>query len=118
MEKINFHFFISTYLIYFQANQAGSSSAMEFLGHQKAFHFLLSQTQMIITTFISDRHSTIAKWMRESRPAVCAQDGKPAITPITHLYDRWHVAKCKLLYVSENMVTIITIDFRLGYGNR
>lgn len=43
-----------------QANQAGSSSNMEVLGHQKALAFLLG-TGMVIKAFISDRHLTITK---------------------------------------------------------
>jgi hypothetical protein len=45
---------------------------MEFLGRQKAFSFLLS-TGMIITTFVSDRHSSIAKWMREECTKLCKE---------------------------------------------
>ena len=40
---------------------------MEFLGHQKAFAFLLG-TGILIKSFISDRHQSIAKWMREDCP--------------------------------------------------
>ncbi|KAK3727224.1 hypothetical protein QZH41_020361, partial [Actinostola sp. cb2023] len=49
------------------ANQCGASSKMEFEGHQQAFTFLLA-TDMIIKTFISDRHKSIAKWMRVECP--------------------------------------------------
>jgi hypothetical protein len=45
---------------------------MEFLGHQKAFSFLLS-TGMIITTFVSDRHASIAKWMWEECTKLCKE---------------------------------------------
>jgi hypothetical protein len=45
---------------------------MEFLGHQKAFSFLLS-TGIIITTFVSDRHASIAKWMREECTKLCKE---------------------------------------------
>jgi len=40
---------------------------MEFLAFQKAFTFLLGTT-MVIKSFISDRHTSIAKWMREESP--------------------------------------------------
>ena len=68
--------FISVQLI--QANQAGSSSGMEFLAFQKAFTFLLG-TGMIIKSFISDRHTSIAKWMREDCPRHCREIGKPVV---------------------------------------
>ncbi|XP_046864077.1 uncharacterized protein LOC124457998 [Xenia sp. Carnegie-2017] len=62
---------------------------MEALGHQKALSFLLT-TGLIITTFVSDRHATIAKWMRETCPKLCKELGKPAIQ---HFYDLWHIGK-------------------------
>ncbi|XP_046861503.1 uncharacterized protein LOC124454796 [Xenia sp. Carnegie-2017] len=77
------------HLVVVQANQAGSSSAMEALGHQKAMSFLLT-TGLIITTFVSDRHATIAKWMRETCPKLCKELGKPVIQ---HFYDLWHIGK-------------------------
>ena len=50
--------------------EAGSSTAMEALGHKKALTFLLT-TRMVITTFVSDRHASIAKCMRETCPKIC-----------------------------------------------
>lgn len=76
-----------------QANEAGSSSAMEFMGHQQAFAFLLG-TGMLITAFISDRHSQIARWMRVECPKKCKEIGKPVIA---HFFDLWHIGKSKLL---------------------
>ena len=67
-----------------QANQAGSSSAMEFIGHQKAFAFLLG-TAMIIKAFISDRHSPIVKWMRVECPKKCKELGEPLIDHLFYL---------------------------------
>ena len=64
---------------------------MEFLGHQKAFAFLFT-TGMVIKAFISDRHTGIAKWMREDCPKKCKELGKPVID---HFYDLWHIAKSK-----------------------
>ena len=64
---------------------------MEFLGFQQALSFLLS-TDMVITSFISNRHAGIAKWMREECPKHCKQLGK---STIDHYYDCWHVAKSK-----------------------
>ncbi|KAK3744265.1 hypothetical protein QZH41_019935 [Actinostola sp. cb2023] len=71
------------------ANQCGSSSAMEFEGHQQAFTFLLA-TDMVIKTFISDRHMSIGKWMRVDCPKKCKDLGKPVID---HFFDLWHIGK-------------------------
>ena len=56
---------------------------MEFLGHQKALAFLLG-TRMVIKSFISDRHQSIAKRMREECPKKCRELGKPLID---HFFD-------------------------------
>ncbi|KAK3749144.1 hypothetical protein QZH41_009825, partial [Actinostola sp. cb2023] len=76
-------------IVLVQANEAGSSNEMEFIGHQRAFGFLLS-TGMIITSFISDRHASIGKWMREQCPLNCKALGKRVIL---HFFDLWHIAK-------------------------
>jgi len=82
-------------LLYHQANEAGSSSKMEFLGHQRAFAFLLG-TGLIIKSFISDRHTSITKWMREDCPRKCKELGKPVID---HFFDLWHIGKSnQILY--------------------
>ena len=75
-----------------QANQAGNSSAMEFMGFQQALAFLLGTT-MLVKAFISDRHSQIAKWMRVECPQKCKDLGKPVID---HFFDLWHIGKSKL----------------------
>ena len=64
---------------------------MEFLAFQKAFTFVLG-SGMIIKSFISDRHASIAKWMREECPKKCKDLGKPIID---HFFDLWHIAKSK-----------------------
>ena len=51
---------------------------MEALGHQKAIKFLLS-TGLIITAFISDRHASITKCIREVHQKMCKTLGKPVI---------------------------------------
>ncbi|XP_015776536.1 PREDICTED: uncharacterized protein LOC107354556 [Acropora digitifera] len=79
------------HLVLVQANQAGSSTAMEFLAFQKAFTFMLG-SGIIIKSFISDRHASIAKWMREECPNRCKDLGKPIID---HFFDLWHIAKSK-----------------------
>ncbi|XP_067047191.1 uncharacterized protein [Acropora muricata] len=79
------------HIVLVQANEAGSSSNMEFIGHQKAFLYLLT-TGMIIRAFISDRHSAISKWMRVDCPKKCQELGKPVVD---HFYDLWHIGKSK-----------------------
>ena len=64
---------------------------MEAFGYQKAMQFLLS-TGLIVTAFISDRHATITKWMREVCPKICKTMGKPVIK---HFFDLWHNGKSK-----------------------
>lgn len=64
---------------------------MEFLAFQKAFTFLLG-TEMIIKSLISDRHASIAKWMREDCVTKCNDLGKPVVQ---HFFDIWHIAKSK-----------------------
>ena len=82
-----------------QANQAGSSSGMEFMAFQEAFTFLLG-TGMIIKSFISDRHTSIAKWMREDCPKKCRELGKPVVQ---HFFDIWHIGKSKARMSCKNM---------------
>ena len=86
------HINLFLYIKKIQANEAGSSSGMEFLAFQKAFTFLLGTT-MVIKSFISDRHTSIAKWMREECPKKCSELGKPVIK---HYFDLWHIGKSKL----------------------
>jgi len=62
---------------------------MEFLGFKEAFTFLLG-TGMIIKSFVSDRHTSIAKWMREDCPKKCEELGKPVAQ---HFFDIWHIGK-------------------------
>lgn len=63
-----------------QRNQAGNSPAMEFLGFQSCMDFLLG-CGVVISTFISDRHTQIASHM------------KTVLKNITHYFDLWHLKK-------------------------
>lgn len=63
-----------------QANQAGSSAAMELEGCKLCFQYL-QKVGLTIKVFVSDRHRGIAKWVRECNPSV------------KHFFDQWHVAK-------------------------
>ena len=69
---------------YFQRNQAGSSPAMEFMGFKQCMDYLLG-CGVLITTFISDHHTTIASHM------------KKVLTKIVHYFYIWHLKKSKLL---------------------
>lgn len=64
----------------FQANQVGSSTAMELEGCKLCFQYLM-KVGLAIKVFVSDRHRGIAKWIREKQPTV------------KHYFDQWHVAK-------------------------
>ncbi|XP_073249850.1 uncharacterized protein [Porites lutea] len=63
-----------------QRNEAGNSTGMEFMAFQHCMDFLLAYG-LLITTFISDRHSTIASHM------------KNVLTNIVHYFDIWHLKK-------------------------
>ena len=85
---------------------------MEFFAHQKAFAFLLG-TGMIIKSFISDRHLSIAKWMRQECPKKCQELGKPVIH---HFFDLWHIGKSnefKILLYTLN----ISFDLNLHWSH-
>ncbi|KAK3741189.1 hypothetical protein QZH41_012632 [Actinostola sp. cb2023] len=63
-----------------QRNEAGNSGAMEMVGFKRSLSYLLG-CGLVISTFISDRHSSIAKYMREQ------------MTGITHYFDLLHLKK-------------------------
>ena len=67
-------------LNFWPRNQAGSSSAMEFIGIQKCIDFLLG-CGLVITAFISDWHTQITSHM------------KNVLTHIKHYFDHWHLKK-------------------------
>ncbi|KAK2549281.1 hypothetical protein P5673_030269 [Acropora cervicornis] len=75
-----------------QANEADSSTGMEFLDFQKAFTFLLGTT-IVIESFISNCYTSIAEWMREECPNKCSELGKPVIK---HQFELLHKGKRKL----------------------
>jgi hypothetical protein len=63
-----------------QKNEAGSSNACELVGLQRTFAKLGAEN---IASLVTDRHRSIAKFLREEQPNV------------KHRFDLWHVAKCK-----------------------
>ena len=70
-------------LILVKRNQAGSSPAMEFMAFKECMNYLIGYG-LVITTFISDRHVSIASHM------------KKVLTRITHYFHIWHLKKSKL----------------------
>ncbi|XP_022803592.1 uncharacterized protein LOC111340932 [Stylophora pistillata] len=83
---------------------------MEFLAFQKAFTFLFG-TAMIIKSFISDRHSSIAKWMKEDCLTRCREIGKPAVQ---HFFDSWHIAKTKVDDEGKPILHVKYLKFKEG----
>ena len=72
---------------------------MEIEGLKRALNSIgYEHVKMIVT----DRHLQIAAWLRDFQP----------VQHIVHLFDVWHVAKCKLLMKSifdYNMFLLINI---------
>lgn len=74
------HFLMFTIISHTQANQTGSSNAMELEGAKRCVDYL-NRAAVNISVFITDRHTSIAKWMSTEHKH------------ILHLYDLWHVCK-------------------------
>lgn len=55
---------------------------MEFMGFKSCMEFLIGYG-LLITAFVSDRHVSIAAYMKKS------------LTAITHYFDIWHLKKSK-----------------------
>lgn len=80
---------------------------MELFGAKRCFEFL-KNSGLKINTFISDRHRSIAKWIRDSEPET------------THFHDFWHVAKSitkKLLAASKERGNEIISAWMKGIKN-
>ena len=75
------------FLLYQQRNQAGSSPAMEFMGFKACMDYLIGYG-LLLTAFVSDRHVSIAAYMRKS------------LTNITHYFDIWHLKKRKVMHAT------------------
>ena len=63
-----------------QANEVGSSNAMELEGAKRSFNFL-NESDLKMDIFISDRHKGIAKWIKTKQKGT------------KHYNDIWHVNK-------------------------
>ena len=68
------------YFVILQANEVGSSNAMELEGAKRSFNFLKG-SGLKMDIFISDRHKGIAKWIRSKQKET------------KHFNDIWHVNK-------------------------
>ena len=80
---------------------------MELEGAKRSFTFL-QHMGLSISTFISDRHRGIAKWIRQSQPQT------------THLFDIWHVARSiskKLQKASQEKGCELLKDWMRGVKN-
>ena len=94
-------------MLYLQANQVKSSNEME-LSSAKACFAFIKHAGLNIRTFISDRHKSIAKWIREQEPNT------------QHDYDIWHVAQSvtkKLLKAGKESGCEIIIKWQKAIKN-
>lgn len=94
-------------MFFSQANETGGSNQMELEGAKRCFAFLKT-AGVPINTFVSDRHSGIAKWMREHQ-----QDTK-------HYSDIWHLARSvakKMLKASKVKGCEIILHWIKGVRN-
>ncbi|CAB3988543.1 Hypothetical predicted protein [Paramuricea clavata] len=73
---------LSTYFRNQRRNEAGSGPAMEYLAFQNCMGFL-SGCQLVMSTFVSDRHGSISKHM------------KTKLANLKHYFDLWHLKKSK-----------------------
>ena len=64
----------------FQKNEVASSTVMEYGAFQQCMDFRMGHS-LDISTFVSDRHVSVAKHMTEKH------------TNITHYLDLWHLKK-------------------------
>jgi solute carrier family 8 (sodium/calcium exchanger) len=89
-----------------QANQSGSSNAMELDGAKQCFKFI-TEKGLKVSSFISDRHLGVAKWICETHPDV------------QHYNDLWHVNKSlkkKLFDASNRHLYWCARSTRQGFG--
>ena len=63
---------------------------MEFLAFQNCMGFL-SACEVVMSTFISDRHGAITKYM------------KTKLNSVKHYFDLWHLKKSKCQWYSKIM---------------
>ncbi|KAK3721668.1 hypothetical protein QZH41_013818, partial [Actinostola sp. cb2023] len=78
-----------------QRNQVGNSPAMEFESFKQSMEYLIGYG-ILINTFISDRHVSIASHM------------KKVVTNIVHYFDIWHLKKSSEVY--DRVCKVLTTD--------
>lgn len=71
-----------------QSNEAGSSNNCELVGFQRAVDFLTRTNDVTLATIVTDRHLSIAKYIREHIIPF-----NPQCAHMKHYNDVWHVAK-------------------------
>lgn len=64
-----------------QSNEVQNSYAMELEGLRRSLNYLTCENNIRVTDLVTDRHSSVKKYMREEQPN------------IRHWFDVWHVAK-------------------------
>ena len=74
-----------------QSNEVGSSHAMELEGLKRGLEWVIDTNDMTVTDLVTDRHSSVKKYMREENPH------------INHWFDVWHVAKGMLLFLTSTV---------------
>ncbi|KAK3716243.1 hypothetical protein QZH41_018045 [Actinostola sp. cb2023] len=74
-----------------QSNEVNSSCHMELEGLKRSL-YCLTTMKMKIKVLVTDRHSMIQKYLRESCPS------------ISHYYDVWHIAKGTIKKVTCRIV--------------
>ena len=84
---------------------------MEFMGFKECMNFLLGYG-IVITSFISDRHVSIASHMRK------------VLTGITHYFDIWHLKKSKkqlkhgsVILINKSVIKLlpVSVSFSVSY---
>ena len=86
-----------------QRNQAGSSPAMEFMGCKACMDFLIGYG-LLITTFVSDRHVSIAAYMKKS------------LTRIIHYFDIWHLKTSSCFLDVTTILSLLSLLFSVYQG--
>lgn len=81
--KVNQTYGFVLFVYFSQRNEAGSSTAIEFMAFKQCMNYLIGYG-LLITTFISDRHVSIASHM------------KKVLHKIIHYFDIWHLKKVRL----------------------
>ena len=81
---------------------------MEFMGFKECMNFLLGYG-IVITSFISDRHVSIASHMRK------------VLTGITHYFDIWYLKKSKkqlkhgsVILINKSVIKLLPVSVSLS----